>query len=432
MGLAVTARARRTPVLACTAVAVLSLVAADTGPAPASASSRPAAVLGIVGSQLVELHPLSLRPVSSRRVVLGTHVGAWTRSPSGVRLAIASTKGGALRLVDLGRLRRTADIGLGLEEGGRSAVAALAWPTPRHLFAVVTACCPAAVTLVGVDPELGHVVTRVRLEGALPEVGAPSVAATRAGVAVLLAPLSGRGAARLVTVDGEGQVRSVTLERITVSAADERQSLTRRTPALAVSPSGERAVVLGGAEPLAHVDLRDLHVSYHALAGERGDPGRGAVRQAAWISSQVIAVSGSDESEAANAEGEPYRVSVPAGLRLVDATRWRARRVDPYASAFSLTARTVLAYAISTGAPHGAAVRGRGIGLRAYGPDGRRRFQLHGTRPITWVGTAGPYAYVQLFARPWTSITDVRTGRIVRGAVARLPGKLLVGAGIER
>jgi hypothetical protein len=82
--------------------------------------------------------------------------------------------------------------------------------------------------------------------------------------------------------------------------------------------------------------------------------------------------------------------NTPAGLRLIDTRSWTVRTIDPDASACSVAGELVLAYGALW---DGADQRHIGPGLTAYSRDGRPVFRLFRDEAVSWVQTAGCFAY---------------------------------------
>ncbi len=218
---------------------------------------------------------------------------------------------------------------------------ATGWLAPRRVVAVVQQPWGAGpLRLVVVDPLGRRVLLRRRLAGASELERA---VATRRSLVLLLAPARGPrrtavGAARLLSIDRGGRVRSVLLARLKAGSDSLRSGAgyLPRTwlPGLAVSADGARAVVVSGGAPIAEVDLRTFTVAYHeprrtlamlALLRNSFEPQaaakgevEGPQRTALWLPGGTVAVTGFG--------GNGQRSSTPAGLTLVNTAAGSSRR----------------------------------------------------------------------------------------------------------
>lgn len=386
-----------TRALAATALAALALAG---GTAAGGRATMLATLSRGVESDLVRVDPATLRVVGPR-LALGRYDLPWARSPDGARLAVASGRVRGIRVVDLRGWRVVRDLPL------RRTLVALAWPRADRLLVVVAGrCCPEPLRALAIDVETGRVVARVSL-GRSARLGAVR---TPDGLALLLGPPSGVGAARLVVFDASGRTRSARLEGIEAGAVTVRQRspssvpLTRyRTPGLAVDPAGRRALVAGSAR-LALVDLRTLAVRTAALrvrALADGGFSSGTFRRAVWLRGGLVAVTGS--TDWVTGRGDRRRPhSAPAGLLLVDARTLAARRVDSSTRTVKLAGRLVLA----TGE----------TGLTVYGLDGRRRYRALRGVQLGELPAAAGHAYLgaaDSYKRHLVLVVDLRTGRVL-------------------
>jgi hypothetical protein len=149
----------------------------------------------------------------------------------------------------------------------------------------------------------------------------------------LLGPADGIGQARLALFDGN-ELRYVALPGIRAgwdeSGGQEDYRAHQLLPALAVEPSGERAVVIAPGGRVVLVDLATLRTSSHELVQQASlferfrnwlEPGAwakmidGPELNAAW--DNVIALSGVTYT----AEGESTRAT-PAGLAFIHPDNW--------------------------------------------------------------------------------------------------------------
>lgn len=203
------------------------------------------------------------------------------------------------------------------------------------------------------DELLRRIVSRETIDGTL--VGQ---ARTHDGLALLLAPPARIGPSRLVIMDGASKQRSIPLAEVTagLETIDAHRAVSRvDLPALAVDPTGARALVVPAARPVAEIDLVMGQVVYRdareavSLLGRlrRLEPAaeaksrEGSERQAAWVGEHLVAVSGQDAHRLASSQDEQ---TTPAGLTLIDVRRWTNRTLDEQASQFSFSAGVLLAY----------------------------------------------------------------------------------------
>lgn len=410
---------------------VVAGCAAD-GEAPVSppeAADTPDSLLAVVwqrnAASLAELDPLSLQPVGGRRIRLGSYGSGWSFSPDRSRLVLGGGGAASLRFVDVERMVSLGDLVL----GGRGYVTALVWPRPDRAFALVEWGAFGHAVVV-VDPVRRHVVARHRLPGTL---GALAPAGDE--IVFLLGPASSIGASRVVIVDADGTLRSAPVNRIRsglLPGGETSDLISRhRTPGLAVAPGGERAMIVDPAGLVAEVELDSLSVRYHELGEPISLLGRlrdwleprahakasdGPARRALWLDEHLVAVSGSDAHAGTGASGTVEERNIPAGLRLIDTSRWTVRTVDPEASAFSLAGELVLAYGAVWDS---SAQRFTGAGLTAYNRDGRPIFRVFRGEPVSWVQTAGRYAYAVVerggpVLNSHLYVVDLASGRVLR------------------
>lgn len=346
-------------------------------------------------SELVRVDPATLR-ISGPRLPLWRHDLPWARSPDGSQLAFGSGRVRSIRLVDLRNWYVVRDVRL------PNPLVALAWPRRDRLVAIVAGrCCPQALRALALDPASGRTIASSR-------VGRGSVldgARTPVGLAVVLAPRTRIGLARLVTVDWRARVRSVGLGIeagwTTVGSASSGPPLSRfRTPGLAVDPAGRRALVAGGAT-LAAVDLRTLRVRAAPLRVRvlaDGGVSSGTFRRAVWLAGDYVAVTGWT-----NRAAQRSQTTIPAGLLRVDVRTLAVRRLDARTSSV-IRARGLL---LASG----------GRGLTVYDLDGRRRYRLLGNRWRGEVRVAGSYAYAgarDSYKRHPVQVLDLRSVRPAR------------------
>jgi hypothetical protein len=229
--------------------------------------------------------------------------------------------------------------------------------------------------------------------------------------------------ARLVVVDVEGRTRLTIIDRIRAGAISDEEHHSRTiSPGLAVDPESRRAFVVPHAGPIAEIDLQTLRVTYHELdqpsllgrllswltPAAQAKVLEGLVREARWLGDGMLAVSGVDYSLAASATGQPPLVAAPAGLSLVNTRSWTSRVLDDQASGFAVGSGLVVAQG---GSWDSGQERGQGPGLRAFGLDGRQRWQ-HRPGENLWMDPAGSvgYAYV---SESSAEVIDLATGSVL-------------------
>jgi hypothetical protein len=407
-----------------TLAAVLALGIAsptDIGSRSAPASKRPTTVLAVSyaarsSAQLLRLDRRTLAPVRGRRVGLGENPGAWGLSPDGKRLAIGSDRALGLRIVDLQRMRKIADV-----QTRNGLILIAAWLTPNRIVGVEE------TGLFVVDP----VERRLLRSGSL---GGYPVGAARVGNALvlLLAPVDELGTARLAVVDADGNVRMVVLDRILagsrIPVPDAPVGEAWR-PGLAVDAARGRAFVVGGGAPIAEVELATLGVRYHDLArpasllgrlrnwlepeAQAKGPVAGSWRTARWLGGDKLAFTGEDGRAVGGGKVE----ATAAGLTLVNTSSWSAETLEERANGIAFAAGTLMA------TRQGFEV-GRGIGLLGFDRDGSRRFHLLGDARVAIVGTLDDRVFVDDERK--VRAADLRQGRLVR-APREVP-QLVVGS----
>ena len=399
----------------------------STTPAPAahalSGSPPSAAVLGIsfrrAGGALAWFDPLSLIALPGRKAPLAGHFGSWAFSADRATVALGNWKVPELRLVDARTMRVVGDIRLARGPGG---VDALFW-LRRDRLLVLARDDPSAL-LVVVDPQTRRVLRRIELRQ-------PVWRTARVGDELVLL-LGGSGSfapAQIVVANGDGDLRTTTVARIRVGSVVDEQSGDYRartlSPAFAVDPVGRRALLIAADSTAAEIDLDTQDVRYHELdrpslfgrlarwlvPAAQAKVVEGPTREARWLGSGLIAVTGSDYSLTKGPDGKERQIAKAVGLTLVDTSSWRSRVVDAEASGFSVVGDLVVAAGGTYDSAEPLAGE-RGIGLVAYGLDGRERWRLHpGER--RWLTTVGAIGYVYLDERH-VEVVDVTAGAVTR------------------
>jgi hypothetical protein len=394
----------------------------------------PQSVLGIQNTRkrtrLLRVDSRTLEPLSGPRLIPGS---GSSFSPDGSRLAFGD-RFGEVSIVDALGLRVVGKISADYGQ-----VVATAWLGGRVL-AVVDPCCRSEdppdreLSVSVLDP-----IANSRISAhVLAESGERVEGAAHAGslFVLLLGPRWSLGAARLVTVDAEGDIRSAALDLI--PSGQEFETAGRMSaPGLAVDAAGGRAYVVAGNAPVAEIDLATLAVSYHELStpisvlshvrnwlepeAAAKMPSSGPMRHASWLGNDLLAVWGSDIH--VTGSGRSIETSeTAAGVKLIDTRNWSVRTLDANASSLAVAEGTLL---VSASLWSSAERRAAGIGLTAYNPDGSARFHLFGSRPL-WVQVLGSRAFVPRGGRRQSyDIVDVRTGRVIRRMRGFMPDPLL-------
>jgi hypothetical protein len=446
---------------AAAAAAAVAVAFSGPPPTPSATGVRLAAapfppLLGVVpagqGNRLTRIDPETLRPRPGRRVGVGSQgcvpryggqacftIPPWSFSPGGSRLAVARHAGGAarsLRVVDVPRMRVTADVPVGL-----GAVGLLDWTSPGRLLAIQEVCCEERQRLLIIDLARRAVLARRALRGTVQRV-----ARTPREVVLLVAPAQEVGPARLAVADDRGAVRIARLERIPagVKLVDRKDyRIEQSVPGLAVDSEGRRAFIVGPGL-VAEVDLSSLEVSYQELKPAAAPLARlldwldppayakgasGPTRSARWLGGGILAVSGADEETFTDADGETQTRVRPAGLSLVDTRTWTLHEIDPGATEVRVAGDLLVA----TGSSYSTTGKTAAIGLRAYGLDGARRFRLFGGREVWIEQVHDGRAYVGILppngGEADLRVVDLQAGRAGVRRPGRLPWLLLESAG---
>lgn len=409
------------PVLLLAAVVAL----AGASPSVSSEATRPSAgptfppMLGISyasydaqGGKLAWFDPLTLRMRPGRKAPLGEYLGSWAFSAD--RRLFAAARCGrrgvpaGIRLVNARTMRVLGD--LRLSPNGDCATS-LTWLRSDRLLAVVRG--PEGAEVVAVDPVARRVVARAALP-AFPT----SAVRSRDELVLLLSSFGRIAPARVAVVDGDGMLRTVTVERVLEGTIvdeerDYRSQVVR--PGLAVDAEGRRAFLVPAAGEVAEIDLRTLGVSYRQLdrpstlrrlagwlfpAAQAKGPMEGPERHAYYLGDGMIAVSGIDWSLA----GE----GAPAGLKVIDTRSWTTTLLTPEPIDFVVASGLVI-------------VRD-GNGLVAFDVHGHPRWRIRlgdVLRPSEygWIGVAGRVGYVHR-AEGRAQVIDVVTAKVL-GTIRR-------------
>jgi len=250
------------------------------------------------------------------------------------------------------------------------------------------------------------------------------------GLVILLAPADGIGQAQLALFDGD-EVRYVDLPGVRAgweeTGEQEDYRARQLLPALAVDPSGGRAVVVAPGNRAVEVDLGSLTATSHDLAEQTSvlerfrnwlEPGAwakmidGPELNAVWLPSGLIALSGVTYTT----EGDSVHAT-PAGLALVDPGNWSVRHVSDAPAWVTLRGDALLGSAWNEDSSAQT--------LHVYGPDGSERFALerHGQADLSQ--TAGGLLYVSTQDGRKVEIVDLATGETTGQAAPERPAYLV-------
>jgi hypothetical protein len=382
------------------ALVALAAPVAATGDRAAPLRLKPSGkVLAVESTKetafLVRIDARTLKRVS-KRVSLEGFASAWAYSPDRRRLAIGIQKVG-IRILDARSLRRVATI-----RYWNQGFSLLSWSTPRRLIGLEGGY------LVSFDP-----VTRKRLD--MPKLEGDLMTARRFAnrLVLLVAPPGEIGTARLVTVEADGTLRTVTLEGIRAGTTFESQPLTGeyRQPGVAFAPA-ERAFVVGiGEEPVAEVDLRTMRATYHRPERRRSLLARfhdwlepqahakllaGSSRSAMWLGGDRIAVWGGDSVRS----GPDQVQTTLAGLSIIHTREWTTELIDAEAQEVGLAAGTVLA-------------SGSNGGVTAYSTTGDLRYRMFEGERVRVGSTFRSLAFIWPRRGERVRILNAWSGRLV-------------------
>jgi hypothetical protein len=409
---------------------VLAALAAGTDTPPSVAgSARTTKALPVLGisyrepywtSKLAWFDPITLRKLPGRKVPLGDHIGSWAFSAERGVLAVASRCDpgpSEIRFVNGRAMRVFGDLPI---PPGTGCVSALAWLRSDRLLAVVGSSNGSQIEIV--DPLGRRLLRRTAL------LSTPWRASqTRDELVLLLGSDGSFAPARVATVDAEGTLRVVTVDRVLVGGIVDRTGDHYRSrtisPGFAVDPDSRRAFLIPAAGPVAEIDLATLSVSYHELdrpsllgrlvrwlePAAEAKLIEGPVREAGWLGDGMIGVSGVNYSLARNAAGEEVVLASPVGLKLIDTRSWSSRMLNPQASAFGAAPGLVIAQG---GFWDPGQDRATGPGLVAFGLDGGVRWRLH-PGEYRWMDVVGDLGYTYT-AEGRAEVIEIATGLIVK------------------
>jgi len=388
-------------------------------PPPAPAAPPPSDALlatwsDASGSELFWADGRTLEPVNDDSYTIPFFYGAAELSPNGAMVAVGGNETGVVDIVDLERMRSLGEIDL----PSATWVERLHWVEPDRILAVLWGNRPQVAAL---QPGARKPIDVHELEGTI-------VKSTPAGtgIALLLAPADGIGAARLAVFDGE-EVRYVDLPGVRAGwdeSGDQEEYRARQLlPALAVDPSGGRAVVVSPGNRAVEVDLASLATTSHELVQPASlldrfrnwlEPGAwaklidGPELNAVWLPSGLIAVSGVRFAT----DGTDVNAT-PAGLSLVDPGDWSVRQVSDAPSWVTFRGGALLgsAWDEQTGAQS----------VHVFGPDGAPRFEVERRGQADLSQTAGEHLYISTQDGAKYEIVDLATGETVGRAAPERP-----------
>jgi hypothetical protein len=385
---------RKAPLLALVALAAVGSVLAPAAAAP------DAPLLGAVfdGGQghLARLDPETLRPLQTSKFLTNGYAVGPVLSPDGKKVALGSTSFLGARIVDVETVVSEADLRATGASGTH--VAATAWPAANRLLLTATRCCPAAAVLATLDPVAKSVV-RVRTLRGTPV----AAARTKTGLAVLVAPAVGIGAARIALFDADRlRVFKVPVRAGRVlprQAHPNGMTIGKQLlPGLAVDPDGGAAYVLTGSNVAVEIDLATGRARSHTLARRTLAKALNGPRlDAHWLGNGLLALTGTIDEAQARGNTVDYHAA-PAGLTLVDVRAWTARVVDRDATTVIVAGDTILARGYAVRPP---------TSVRAFDLAGRPRFELDAD-PNAWLQAVGNRAYVG------NRVYELPSGRLLR------------------
>jgi hypothetical protein len=422
--------------------ALLAVVAAQASPAArpiAGLKASESPLFGLVWidrtAELTQLDPSTLEPVGAAFNV--GDFSAWGFSPDRGTLALGGVHEASVRFVDLMRLATIRSVKL----APTGSVERIGWLTGGSV--VVLYASPVGERVAWIDPSSGRVTKRARL-GVYPY---PTVSGGGRLLTLLPPRKGGIGTARLAIIGAGGGLRIVRLPRIRNGHTQPAKgSIFRRVvPGLAFDPTGGHAYVVGTNDVVADVDLHSRTVATHALRPPRSLLARlggwlvpnaeakavsGPQLQARWLGDGQVAVAGSS-FVATLRKNEESQSATPLGLRIVDVRTWTERTIDENADGFSVATGALLAYGIRSelsSTKHSVS----GMGVVAYGSDGRAQFRLLPGRPVEDVQVNGSRAYAWVAGGPGLPdpiVLDLAAGTVERGLTLAHPTSLLLDDG---
>jgi hypothetical protein len=391
---------------------------AATPPPPPAKPAPSDAVLATwsdaTGSELFWADARTLEPVDDRSYPIPYFYGAAERSPDGAMVALGASENDMVDIIDLERMRSLGTI----EIGAGTSVDLLHWAEPDRILA----------SLWGERPAVAALQPGARKPIAVHDLDGMILKTSPAGdkLAILLAPADRIGPARLALFDGD-EVRYVDLPGVRAgweeSGEQEDYRARQLVPALAVDPSGSRAVVIAPGNRAVEVDLASLTTTSHDLVQAASllerfrnwlEPGawakmiEGPELNAVWLPSGLIALSGVNYAT----EGDSA-TATPAGLAFVDPGNWSVRHVSDAPAWVTLRGGALLGSAWNE--------ENSSQALYVFGPDGTPRFELERRAQADLSQTAGEHLYVSTQDGRKIEIVDLATGQTVGRAAPKRP-----------
>ncbi len=406
---------------------------------PPKATVAAGALLGVGNNAsglpvLERFDPLSLRPLPGPRLKVDGNPVVETVAPDRAAAVFGDQDTGRLSLVDLTRMRLIGTV----MASSNGWTAAASWSGSSRVLLARADGDGSFADLLVLSTSGGQVriLRDRRIDG-----GVLASGRFAHGLALLVAGTNSIGPARLLVVDENAGVRTVTLSKISAGrqqwdSGDPNASPAFRqaVPGLAVDPASGRAYVVGADAPVAEVDLGSLKVRYHPLDQPTSPLQRlarwltppaeakeinGPSRTALWLGNGLIAVTGMN----ASLLGAHKFKQEPSGLQLIDTRTWSSYAAAPHAGEAIWAGGRLLASGTSFSPD-----ANQGYGLTVFGPGDRQPVHLFGSQQVTWTQVSGDLAYVSLTgdngANTWATL-DLRSNRFVHQAPGDLPQLLI-------
>jgi hypothetical protein len=363
---------------------IATVVVAAPAAAQASAADVPLVRMrdGHGSDLLFRLNPRTLqqvgRPIRTFRGGSGLSI-----SPDGGRLAFADPwsrdprQGARIHFVDIAGWRS-----MGVARVGRTDWLTVGWVGRDRVLAIAGEGSDRQ-RLLWIDVSTRKVVARRAFSGwNVTSVTVPG------GLAVALGPSEGVGPLRILVVDENGGVRTITVDGIEAGAKYPEDSSSGRvlTPAVTVDHETGRLYAIAARGLLvAEVDLASGAVDYHSL-GASAAKGNVEVwsRYASWVGNGRIAVTG-DHWPPVRGRRLPDG-PVPFGLRMIDTATWTISTFDRRPDTMHVGGDTVLASGTRW---FDAGRHPRSTGLLAFDHAGKRAFTRFPGRDVVLLGSRG-------------------------------------------
>jgi hypothetical protein len=330
--------------------------------------------------------------ISSDGTMLAFADGAHPRHPRHRR------RTARIHFVDLVRWRS-----MGVARAGRHGWLTVGWASRDRLVAIAGEGS-GRQRLLWVDARTRKIVARRAYSGwtvnTLPVPG---------GLALVLAPEGAVGPVRILILDPDGGVRTISVDGINAGGDYAEGTGQVLTPAVTVDPEGGRMYVVAARGLLvAEVDLASGAVAYHPL-GASASKGNFDVwwRDAAWAGDGRIAVTGDHWPRP---RGRTPRGPVPFGVRIIDTRTWSIATLDPRPDTMHVAEGTVLAAGTRFFDPR---PRSESTGLLGFDEAGRRAFTRFRGRQVMLLGSRGALGYVWVRRTRTAHVIDLDTGRTI-------------------